>query len=156
SNPPHTLRENIVPFPPNGPEATAPTLTPGEHMAFRELSRKLTQGLAEVGIQSGSTSAAPAIREQTVRDATHIPGPPSHLRPMLDRIPAGILVYRLNQLLYANPRFLQWSGYPTLDALVEAGGLDELFIEPTSASAAQSDRSVTLKMDRGDKLTLDG
>ena len=156
SNPPHTLRENIVPFPPNGPEATAPTLTPGEHMAFRELSRKLTQGLAEVGIQSGSTSAAPAIREQTVRDETHIPGTASDLRPMLDRIPAGILVYRLNQLLYANPRFLQWSGYPTLDALVEAGGLDELFIEPTSASAAQSDRSVTLKMDRGDKLTLDG
>ena len=152
SNPPHTVRENIVSFPPNAPEATAPTLTPSEHMAFRELSRKLTQGLAEAGIQPSITSAAP---EQTVREA-HIPGTTSDVRPMLDRIPVGMLVYRLNQLLYANPRFLQWSGYRTLDALVEAGGLDELFIEPTGATAAQSDRSITLKMDRGDKLTLDG
>ena len=47
-------------------------------------------------------------------------------RPILDRLPVGILVYRLNSLIYANRAFLEWTGYATLDALNEAGGLDSL------------------------------
>src|SRR5205085_1228325 len=78
------------------------------------------------------------------------------VRALFDRIPIGILIYRLNQLLYANPIFLQWAGYQTLDGLIEAGGLDELFIAPVSAAEAGSDRSVTLRMERGERLTLKG
>ena len=32
-------------------------------------------------------------------------------RPILDRLPIGILVYRLNNLIYANRAFLDWTGY---------------------------------------------
>ena len=53
-------------------------------------------------------------------------------RPILDRLPVGILVYRLNSLLYANRAFLDWTGYPSLEALTEAGGLDSLFIDSKS------------------------
>ena len=50
-------------------------------------------------------------------------------------MPDGILVYRLNTLIYANRAFLEWTGYATLDALNEAGGLDSLFIESRDKSS---------------------
>jgi PAS domain S-box-containing protein len=49
-------------------------------------------------------------------------------------MPSGVLVYRLDKLLYANHAFLEWTGYPTLDELTEAGGLDALFIEHADTS----------------------
>jgi signal transduction histidine kinase len=48
-------------------------------------------------------------------------------RALLDRIPAGILVYRDGAPSYANRRFLEWSGYDSFDTLVAAGGLNALF-----------------------------
>ena len=47
-------------------------------------------------------------------------------RPILDRLPVGVLVYQLDTLLYANRAFLEWTGYVDLDALTAAGGLDNL------------------------------
>jgi PAS domain S-box-containing protein len=40
----------------------------------------------------------------------------------------GVLVYRLNDLLYANRAFLEWAGHDTLAALTRAGGLDSVLI----------------------------
>jgi PAS domain S-box-containing protein len=153
----HAPGMNIVPFPSSAAEVVAPTLTPVEHMAFRELSRKLTQGLAAAGVDAKVGSASRPPREDGVALAqTHLAEAGSDVRPMLNRLPVGILIYRLNALLYANPTFLQWSGHRTLEGLVGAGGLDELFIEPIGAAAAGSDQSVTLRMDRGDKVALKG
>jgi signal transduction histidine kinase len=150
--------KNIVPFPSSSAaEVIAPALTPVEHMAFRELSRKLTQGLAAAGVEPDVGNASRPMREDCVAVAqAHLAEAASDARPLLDRIPVGILIYRLNALLYANPTFLQWSGHRTLAGFIEAGGLDELFIEPISAAAAGSDQSVTLSMDRGDKVALKG
>ncbi len=53
-----------------------------------------------------------------------------HQRQILDRVPFGILVYRHNDLVYANQAFLTATGYETLDALAEAGGIDSLIVEP--------------------------
>src|SRR5262249_53552691 len=64
-------------------------------------------------------------------------------RPILDRLPVGILVYRLNTLVYANRAFLDWTGYTTLEALAEAGGLDSLFIETKDAPTPPEDRNGT-------------
>ena len=66
---------------------------------------------------------------------------PTKARPILDRLPIGILVYRLNNLIYANRAFLDWTGYSTLDALAEAGGLDSLFIETNPTAPAMSRRT---------------
>ncbi len=51
-------------------------------------------------------------------------------RALLDLLPTGILIYRLDRLLYANPVFLQRMGYDSLHALEQAGGLDALYVEP--------------------------
>ena len=59
-------------------------------------------------------------------------------RTILDRLPLGVLVYRLDTLLYANPAFLGWSGYDTLAELTAAGGLDVLFVEPGGDKSAES------------------
>ncbi len=56
--------------------------------------------------------------------------PPGDQRPILDRLPVGVLVYRLDNLLYANRAFLDWTGYDRIEALAAAGGLDALFVEP--------------------------
>jgi signal transduction histidine kinase len=150
--------KNIVPFPSSSAaEVIAPALTPLEQMAFRELAGKLAQGLAAAGVEPDVGNASRPLREDRVAVApAHLAEAASDARPLLDRMPVGILIYRLNALLYANPTFLQWSGHRTLDGLIEAGGLDELFIEPISAAAAGTDQSVTLRMDRGDKVALKG
>jgi len=62
-------------------------------------------------------------------------------RPILDKLPVGILVYRLNNLLYANKAFLDWTGYDSLGVLNEAGGLDSLFIETQDDPAAKDVRA---------------
>lgn len=47
----------------------------------------------------------------------------------------GVLAYRLDTPLYANPAFLEWSGYSSAAALTAAGGLDVLFVEPLDRAA---------------------
>jgi PAS domain S-box-containing protein len=54
-------------------------------------------------------------------------------------LPTGVLIYRLDRMLYANPAFLMRMGYPSLHALEQAGGLDALYVEPgVSSSSATS------------------
>ena len=36
-------------------------------------------------------------------------------RPILDRLPVGVLVYRLDRLIYANRAFLDWTGHDNLE-----------------------------------------
>ncbi|MDO9416054.1 MAG: PAS domain-containing sensor histidine kinase, partial [Pararhizobium sp.] len=54
-------------------------------------------------------------------------------RPLLDLMPAGILIYRLEHLLYANTALLARIGFANLPALQAAGGLEALEIEPQSS-----------------------
>src|SRR5262249_53171987 len=130
-------QDNVLAFTPPPAEAT-PALSPVEQNAFHELGRELSDRLkktagksveAQVTDDFGAeppvpTDAPPrAARNGDAARDTH------EGRPILDRLPVGILVYRLNSLLYANRAFLDWTGYPSLDALTEAGGLDSLFIE---------------------------
>jgi PAS domain S-box-containing protein len=132
-------------------------LSPLERSAFRELSRKLSQRLAGVGVEHEREDAIPSPdeSEQPTTAATP-PEPATDVRPMLERLPAGVLVYRLNQLLYANPAFLAWSGHETLAGLIEAGGLDELFIEPIPAVADDDNTPLSLTIDRGDRISVEG
>ena len=63
-------------------------------------------------------------------------------RMLLDLLPTGVLIYRLDRLLYANPAFLDRMGYPSLHALEQAGGLDALYVEPgvnTSSATSTSE-----------------
>ena len=138
---------------PAPPEQPASSLSPGEHSAFEELARELNARLKN----APDKRAAPNVPDDfagepfiaSPPEQAKSPEPPkvsrngeaardtNEGRPILDRLPIGILVYRLNNLIYANRAFLDWTGYSTLPALTEAGGLDSLFIETKDASATK-------------------
>ena len=77
--------------------------------------------LVETERAAGRVEAAPANRAPT----------PTETQAILDDVPAGVLIYRLSDLLYANRAFLDWAGYPDIDALAADGGLDSLLVEPS-------------------------
>ena len=146
----------------------APSLSPGEHSAFKELARELSERLkqppdapSQPPVPPSPVSEAPNEPEPQKPEPPMIAYPPpprpaeppraarsgdaardtAESRPILDKLPVGILVYRLNNLLYANKAFLDWTGYDSLGALNEAGGLDSLFIETQEDSAAKDVRT---------------
>ncbi|MGX1295608.1 PAS domain S-box-containing protein [Bradyrhizobium ottawaense] len=75
---------------------------------------------------------AAGARRQRARDRT-----------LLDLLPTGILIYRLDRLLYANPAFLARMGYAGINALENAGGLDALYVEPGVSSASSTSQAGT-------------
>ncbi len=148
--------KNVLPFRPLG-EPKSPVLTPVENSAFNELARQLSERLesdngaaaepppvaeapvAEI-VEPAAAEPAPAV-EQPDWLAQPEPPPRGEVRrdkALLDLIPVGVLIYRLDRLLYANSAFLKEIGYPSLHALEEAGGLDALYVEPGVSSASST------------------
>lgn len=139
--------QNVVPFP--TPEGKPAALTPGERNAFRELATRLSERLKEAdalatrpagakSLPPESTESPPMLHTPVLEQAPHVARPPfgrpasESERPLLDRLPSGILVYRHDQPVYANAAFLDWSGYRTLADFTEAGGLDALNVDVLS------------------------
>ncbi len=177
---------NVVPFRPGmSSDAKAPSLSPVERRAFRELAQELTSRLrgeqepaadaagtepleqptnpaeaAETVAAPPSTDAAPdadAAPSAPAADAQEAGLPP--FEPvLLDRIPVGVLIHRYDSLLYANRRLLEWSGHESLEALAAAGGLDALFGEPEAGALAEGDgaRSLTIMTPGGDRIPVEG
>jgi PAS domain S-box-containing protein len=154
--PPHTdldeaveMPENVVPFRPIG-EPKSPALTPVENNAFDELARQLS---ARLDRDNGETDGAafPSAVGPSVNATPEwlaSPEPPARGesgrdRALLDLLPTGILIYRLDRLLYANPVFLQRIGYDSLHALERDGGLDALYVEPGVSSASSTSETGT-------------
>ena len=143
---------NVVPFRPLG-DPRAPILTPVENSAFSELARQLSARLeSERGAEAFSATEASAgprapsgsagSNVQTPNWLAHPEPPPrgdsERDRMLLDLLPDGILIYRLDRLLYANRAFFERIGYPSLHALEQAGGLDALYVEPGVSNAAST------------------
>jgi PAS domain S-box-containing protein len=66
---------------------------------------------------------------------------------LFDLLPVGVLIYRLDRLLYANRAFLERIGYASLQALEAADGLDALFVEPVGpqgSSTSDTGTAVTI------------
>lgn len=157
---------NVVPFRAPG-DQRSPTLTPVENSAFNELARQLSERLerqresiasaaaeppAEEIAQEAATPEQPVISEPgappTAAEWLSEPAPPAHGhsmrdRALLDLVPTGMLIYRLDRLLYANPAFLSRMGYASLTALEDAGGLDALYVEPGVSAASSTSQAGT-------------
>ncbi len=145
------LAANVVPLRATVPEPKAPSLSPVERNAFRELAHELTARL-QGGRQAGAAeNDAPAITPTGPETpASDEPASPAFKSVLLERIPLGVLIYRQDTLLYANRYFLELSGYQNLDALTAAGGLHALFAEPEPGTLAQSGGTESLSvMTRG-------
>ena len=157
------------------PSVQAPALSPSEHSAFQELARELSERLRNGGEKKAEDEIAPFVAPAPLAPAAPVaPLAPTSLplarnpnaardthegRPILDRLPVGILVYRLNNLIYANRAFLDWTGYGTLEALTEAGGLDSLFIETREAPAGAKNgngKTLSITTVNGNQKAVEG
>ena len=156
--------QNVVPFPVAEPKS--PALTAVESNAFDELARRLAARL-DNGTEGETLTDASVAELFTVDDAGQsrepvseqpaLENPPAFLQPepvlpranaaqdsqLLDRLPVGVLVYRLDRLIYANKAFLASTGYDNLHALTEAGGLDALIVEAGAGSASSTSETGT-------------
>jgi PAS domain S-box-containing protein len=163
------MPENVVPFrPPGDPRYAA--LTPVENNAFNELARQLAARLESENLVVAAAPApsAPSGRvieqptpPQNTEAADQQPGwlaPPENPargearrdRALFDLLPVGVLIYRLDRLLYANPAFLGAIGYRSLHELEEAGGLDALYVEAgVSPASSTSDTGTPVKISAG-------
>jgi len=74
--------------------------------------------------------------------------------PVLDRLPVGILIYRLNELIYANRLFLRWTGYASVSALARAGGIESLLIG--SGSVEPGEAPFTITSSQGESVPVAG
>ena len=160
---------NVLPFPASTPAEGVPTLTPVERSAFSELATRLTarlRGPKDKPEQLEEPAPAPAEKPAEKRTAQPREPRPQRTaaqalavdqRPILDRLPVGVLVYRLDKLIYANRAFLDWTGYDQLSALEEAGGLDALFVEPTNTGLGENNgaQSLTIATNQGDQVPVE-
>jgi PAS domain S-box-containing protein len=141
----------------NAPEPkAAPTLSPVERRAFRELAQELTARLrapfeTPAPAESETATAEPPAAAALAADAAN-----EHV--LLDRVPLGVLVYRHDALLFANRHFLEWSGYDDLAAIEAAGGLDRLFVAPGTGALAEtgSAQSLSILTRDGDAVAVEG
>ena len=147
--------KNVLPFRPIS-EPKSPMLTPVENSAFNELARQLSARLdsengapATTAPDAPEVDIAPPTAPQTSEPVSEQPewlarpeppalGETRRDKLLLDLLPAGVLIYRLDRLLYANRAFLERMGYQNLHALEEAGGLDALYVEPGVSSASST------------------
>jgi signal transduction histidine kinase len=158
---------NVVPFrSAPAPEPKAPSLSPVERNAFRELAQELTARLRGPGAEAAtaersvlaSNDAATPGNAAAAAELLHPTEPTVAAHALLDRMPAGVLVYRNDTLLYANRYFLDLSGYDSVDALATAGGLHALFASPGPAALRDSGDTETLSITtgRGEQHPVDG
>ena len=160
---------NVVSFPTSTPAESVPALTPVERSAFSELATRLTARLRGPKDKPGpveeplSANAEKAVERWMAQPGEPrpqrpaAPTPAADQRPILDRLPIGVLVYRLDKLIYANRAFLDWTGYDQLHALEEAGGLDALFVEPSNSKAGDNNgtQSLTIATNQGDQVPVE-
>jgi PAS domain S-box-containing protein len=152
--------ENVVRFPALGDPRAAggAALSAGEHNAFREIARQLQARLAgDAGPDAPLAADADESAEPLLPGLLPEETPkPRRDQPtmLLDRLPIGLLIYRFDELLYANRTFLETTGYPDLAALAAAGGLDCLFVAGDSDLAtapAPRGQSLAILTRRGDR-----
>lgn len=74
---------------------------------------------------------------------------------ILGKLPVPLLIHSGDELYYANEEFLGLTGYDTLDALSDAGGLDALFADPYSETADESDHALRLKARDGQEFPIE-
>jgi signal transduction histidine kinase len=102
-------------------------------------------------------TTAAASRRTDEADAAPRPAP-SFEPVLLDWLSVGVLLYRDDTLLYANRRFLEWSGHESLGAFDSAGGLSTLFAAPGAGALAPGGAAQALSLTTrgGEHVAVEG
>lgn len=75
---------------------------------------------------------------------------------IVERLPVPVLIHAGDELHYANPEFLALTGYPSLDDLIEAGGIDALFVDPLEDEEDGGEQQLRLCREDGVEFPIDG
>ncbi|MGC2778275.1 MAG: PAS domain-containing sensor histidine kinase, partial [Bradyrhizobium sp.] len=171
---------NVVPFRPQGEAkhpALTPVENNAFHELARQLSARLEGEMRSSPADATSATPEPASRfnepsppqqqDRQAMDATFehagslqtewlgpeeapAQGDSHRDRILLDLLPTGMLIYRLDRLLYGNPAFFRQLGYTDLAALEQAGGLDALYVEPGVSSSSKSEGGTPVTISAAD------
>jgi PAS domain S-box-containing protein len=158
--------KNVLPF--RSPtDLKPPSLTPVENNAFNELARQLSARLEgeQHAPEHDAATEPPVAQTPRPQDQPDAAAPPEDEPPLpeaapsapqadstrdrqvLDLLPTGVMVYRRDSVLYANPAFLAQVGCDGVGALEQAGGLDALLVEsgvPAAGNAPATGTAVTI------------
>ncbi len=138
---------NVVPFPSAGVESKPVALNPLERSAFNELAKQLSARLRESEDGEGTQSDETLAKESKPAAPATVAATPIDERPVLERLPAGVLVYRHDRPIFANGAFLEWAGHDNLLQFIEAGGIESLFLHSGEESGARADGGQPLFID---------
>ena len=111
--------DNVVPLVPKSEPVE--TLSEDESTAFRQIGERLRQDVPE-GLPSGKPDTS-----------------------LIAALPVAILVYRQQETLFANQALLQSTGYESLEALSEAGGITAILNNDVKEDEAPSRQYLTTK-----------
>jgi len=147
SAPPAT---NVVRLPGQPARVLPERLTGSEQDAFRRIAEAL-----------GARMTRDEPGEDRPRPAPDLPAPEAAVPAIpasevdtriLDKLPAGIVVYRDRRTLFANRAILDMLGYPSVAAFAEAGGAEAVFPDPHDGKPrpALSEGAGTLQANRAD------
>jgi signal transduction histidine kinase len=134
----------------------------------QDLAPPAVAAAAEPVAASAPAIAPPPVAAQAPAEAASPRGDDAEAAPppalsafepvLLDRLPVGVLLHQHDTLLYANRRFLEWTGHENLATLAAAGGLDALFADPGAAALTPggSARPLLLTARGGDSVPVEG
>ncbi|WP_407524280.1 sensor histidine kinase [Methylobacterium oryzisoli] len=138
-----------------GPVLTASHLSLTEHAAFREIARALGARFAGDAAEEEAMPAAPDAEGRGRGEVTPFRPMPAAARGdrsaspitrLLERLPAGVLIHRGEELLFANRHLLGLVGYESGADLAAAGGPGLLFRgrDPASLPVAEAGHPIGL------------
>lgn len=103
--------------------------------------------------ESGQVEAL--VAEDGQLDAVAIADAIANETAILDKLPVPVLIHAGDDLHYANAEFLSLTGYASLDALGEAGGLDALFADTLENDEETNGRSLRLRRRDGVEFPIE-
>ncbi|OWV85149.1 ATP-binding protein [Rhizobium sp. R693] len=120
--------------------AEAPTAHPNETVALGDDAVDVApeiEGAEEARAAADGTEAADDVTEGLEETVSQMDMLASFIPPRakmgvglsavtIDQLPVAVLVHAGDQLIHANPEFMRLTGYQTLEALSEVGGIDAL------------------------------
>ena len=115
-------------------------LTPDEVDAFRAIGTTLAESpdaerLSRAVVEASERLRTTAAADEAAGDEETLALDLGDLEPVFSALPLPILVQMRETLVAANAEFLEMTGYESVSALSEAGGLAHLFAEPAKGAA---------------------
>lgn len=143
--------EKPVAEPPQAPAEATPALSTDEIRWLEDAAAEPDTPAPEAAPASLPAEPEQALRPVKLGRLDKVPV------ALIDRLPIGIFIARGEELQFANRTMLELLGYPDVEAVRQAGGLDEVFVGNGAGTAGEDGNpGVLLKTASGETIAVDG